>query len=54
MATVIVEVAGSADVADRRMQLLIAEPALMFLASLQPGACYHATKSDQGADQASQ
>jgi len=34
MAAIIIEVSGSADVADRCLQLLITEPALMFLVPL--------------------
>jgi hypothetical protein len=52
--TTIVEVACGADEADCRVQLLIAEPALMFLPPLKPGPSYHAPDTDQCTDQDAQ
>lgn len=48
------DVSCSPDVADCRVEFLIAKPALMLLAPLEPSTYYYAAKPDRRADQASQ
>jgi hypothetical protein len=48
--TTIVKVARGTDKADCRVQLLIAEPALMFLPALKPGPSYHASDTNECTD----
>jgi len=52
--TTIVKVARGSDKANCRVQLLIAEPALMFLPALKPGPSYHASDTCQCTDQHAQ
>jgi hypothetical protein len=51
---VIVEISRCADKVDGGMQLLIAQPALMFFSPLEPSSGGHAHESHQGTDHASQ
>ena len=54
LAALLGEVPGRSDEVDCRVQLLITEPALMFLTPLKPGSRHHTTKPDQSTDQDSQ
>jgi hypothetical protein len=45
------KVAGGTDKTDRSVQLLITEPAQMFLPSLQPAPSYDAPDANQSTDE---